>query len=342
VKRKYFIEQFLSEEYMHGGITCVDAEKVLVSKKFESILFPFHYSYSFKAKISRLYFLLKTFFVVRRGSIVVFISPVYAKMNRLLVNLLARKKGIQLICFIADINGIKDGDDAVLQKEISFFKQFRYFIVHNEKMSEWIYKNISANAVTTTVEFFDFFTKPVILEREFSFDIVFAGNLEKSPFLEDLHLLSANNTLLHFHLYGPGKTEAMISQKNVTYHGVERPYDLPAKLTGSFGLLWDGESIDKPGGSLGHYMQFISHHKLSLYILSKLPIIVPATAASAPLIEKYKIGFAIDNLHEIEARIKKISPDEFTQMQMNMYSLAEKISRGECLGNAIDEIMKQL
>jgi hypothetical protein len=342
VKGKYFIEQFLSEEYVHGGITCVDAEKVLIAKEFESILFPYHYSYSVKAKITRLFFLLKTFFSVRRGSTVVFISPVYAKMNKLLVNWLTGKKGVQLICFIADINGIKDGDGEVLKREISFFKQFRYFIVHNEKMKEWVYQNISADALTTTVEFFDFFTKPVILKRDISFDIVFAGNLGKSTFLEDLHLLHMKSPLLRFHLYGPGKTDAMTDQGNVTYHGVEKPYDLPAKLTGSFGLLWDGDAIDKPGGSLGHYMQYISHHKLSLYILSKLPIIVPAAAASAPLIEKYKIGFAIENLYEIENKIKEISPDEFQQMQVNMHPLAEKISRGECLGTALDKMMKSL
>ena len=89
-------------------------------------------------------------------------------------------------------------------------------------------------------------------------------------------------------------------------------------------------------------MQYITHHKLSLYIISKLPIIVPATAASAPLIAKYNIGFAINNLFEIEDKIKRLSVEEYRQMQLNMDPLAEKISKGQCLGNAIDEIMKRL
>lgn len=340
MKGKYFIEQFLAEEYMHGGITCVDAEKVLLTKGFESILFPYHHSFSLKAKFSRLFFLLKIFFTIKRGSVIVFISPVYATMSRLLLNLLRRMNKIEFVCFIADINGIKDGDERVLDKEIRFFQRFRYFIVHNEKMKEWVYKNVPAGSVAATVEFFDFLTMPVTFQRDPSFDIVFAGNLEKSSFLEELHLLNANNSLLHFHLYGPGQTAAMLAQKNVTYHGVEKPYELPNKLTGSFGLLWDGNRIDKPGGSLGHYMQFISHHKLSLYILSKMPVIVPATAASAPLIEKYKIGFAVNNLYEIEDKIKNLPADEYLQMQKNMKPLAEKISKGECLGNAIDEVMR--
>jgi hypothetical protein len=258
----------------------------------------------------------------------------------MLLRLLVRKKDIQLICFIADIDGIKDGDNKLLQKEIKFFRHFRYFIVHNKKMKEWLHRNVSADCTAASIEFFDFLTKPLTIQRDTSFDIVFAGNLKISSFLEELHLLNVNNSLLHFHLFGLGQTDFMLAQKNITWHGVEKPYELPAKLRGSFGLLWDGDSIDKPAGNLGNYMQYISHHKLSLYIVSKLPVIVAAAAASAPLIEKYKIGFTLNNLYETEDKIKNLSLAEYRQMQSNMGPLAEKISKGECLGNAIDEIMK--
>ena len=129
-------------------------------------------------------------------------------------------------------------------------------------------------------------------DRALSRDIVFAGNLEKSVFLEKLGELASPGNGLHFYLYGPGCTEKMRSQENATWMGIEKPYDLPAKLKGSFGLLWDGESIGEPGGSLGDYMRYISHHKLSLYILSGLPLIVPEIAGSATMVEKYKIGIS--------------------------------------------------
>jgi hypothetical protein len=340
VGKKYFIQQYMQEEYLHGGVGGVDAEKILLAKGFEAVYFPYHTSFSWWAKTRRFGFLVKMFFTVRQGAAVVFLFPVYARMNKLLLTLLRKKRGIRIICFIADINGIKDGNKQLLANEINYFRQFRYFIVHNEKMKEWLLREVCADCSAAAIEFFDFITKPVTLQEDISFNIVFAGNLEKSSFLEKLHLLSSNNSLLHFHLYGEGQTNTILAQKNVTYHGVEKPYDLPAKLKGSFGLLWDGDAIDKPGGSLGHYMQYITHHKLSLYILSKLPIIVPATAASAPLIEKYKIGFAINNLYEIEDKIKKLPVAEYQQMQNNMQPLADRISKGECLGNAIDELMK--
>jgi hypothetical protein len=338
--KKYFIQQYTQEEYMHGGIGGTDAEKILLAKGFEPVFFPYHNSFSFWAKISRLFFLLKMFSRIKKGSAVIFLFPVYAKMNKLLLKRLVKKGNVQLICLIADINGLKDGDEKLLQKEIEFFKQFNFFIAHNEKMKQWLHQQVAPGCVVSSIDFFDFLTAPITFERSISFDIVFAGNLEKSKFLEELYLLNKEYPDLHFHLYGQGQTDTMLAQKNVTYHGAEKPYELPAKLKGSFGLLWDGDSINKPGGSLGHYMQYISHHKLSLYILSKLPVIVPATAASAPLIEKYRIGFAVNNLYEIEDKIKNISADEYRQMQTNMEPLAERISKGKCLGDAIDEIIK--
>lgn len=339
MKKKYFIQQYTQQEYLHGGVGYVDAEKILLFKGFESISFPYHYNFSWKAKISRFFFLLKTIDAIKKDSVIVFLFPVYAKMNNLLLRLL-RLKNVQCICIIADIDGIKDGDKKLLKKEITIFRKYRYCIVHNEKMKKWILENVSAGCTTASIDFFDFLAKPFAGERHPSFDIVFAGNLEKSSFLEKLYLLNTNGSFLHFHLYGPGQTEFMAEQKNVTWHGIEKPYELPEKLKGSFGLLWDGDSIDKPGGSLGYYMQYISHHKLSLYILSRLPIIAPVTAASAPLIEKYNIGFTVNSLYEIEEKIKKLSNAEYRQMQLNMQPLAEKISKGEYLSNALDEIMK--
>lgn len=337
--KKYFIQQFLGQDFVHGGIGCVDAERVLLQKGFRPILFPYQHSFSFKAKLSRSFFLLKTFFNIGKGSIVVFLFPTYARMTGVLLGWLRRKKGVKLVCYIADINGIKDGDEKLLEKEIQFFRRFQHFIVHNDKMKTWVEKNVSPKAHTQSIEFFDFLAQPVIRQRELSFNIVFAGNLEKSAFLKELHLLESTHPSLHFHLYGPGYASGLMTPKNITYHGTVKPYELPAQLNGSFGLLWDGDKISTPHGSLGHYMQFISHHKLSLYILSKLPIIVPAIAASAPLIAKYKIGFAVHDLTEIEEKIKNLSAADYWQMQMNMRELAEKISQGECLGNVLDRLL---
>lgn len=327
---RYFIRQYSQLEYRHGGIGYADAERILEKEGFVPVTFPHHHDFSFIAKINRFFYYTRQLLSIKKNSTLVFLFPPYARLTTLLVNRLL-KKGVKCICFIADINGIKDGDNAELAKEIGFLKQFRHFIVHNEKMKDWLKENVPESQAAS-IEFFDFLASPAISQPVFSQEIVFAGNLEKSVFLEQLSRLPGT---LHFHLYGTGQTTSMLAQKNVTWHGVEDPYVLPGKINGSFGLLWDGDAIDKPGGSLGNYMQYISHHKLSLYILSGLPLIVPASAASAPLVEKYKIGICINNLFEIEDKVNAISATEYRTMQENMQPLAERISRGEGLRKAM-------
>ncbi len=340
--KKYFLQQFLQNDYFHGGIGCVDAEKVLLANGYQPVLFPHQRNFSFKAKLGRALFLAEVFFSITKPATIVFIFPSYGRMDKWLICLLNKKKNTRMVCLIADIDGLKDGNPDLLNKEIRFFQHFRYFIVHNERMQQWLKTKIPESK-SGIIEFFDFLTKPLVLQRQISYEIAFAGNLEKSGFLKHLHLLEKESPRLHFHLYGEGITQAMTDQAGVTYHGVSAPYDMPGKLQGSFGLVWDGESIDGTGGgSMGDYMQYISHHKLSLYIVSKLPLIVPASAASAPLIEKYGIGIVVNSLYEIQERISALTTQQYTDMQNNMFELAEKISKGQCLEEALARLSDHL
>lgn len=339
--KKYFIRQYSFLEYMHGGIGFADAEAILEKEGFQPIAFPCHDQFSGRAKLTRLFFLLKTFFSIRGPAIVVFIFPVYAGMAKLLLWLFSLRPGVHIICFIGDIDGIKDGDNTQLEAGIKLLQRYRYFIVHNVAMQQWVEQHIPGSK-TAAINFFDFLAKPFEGQRIFSGDIAFAGNLEKSSFLEKLGKLQSSASATHFFLYGPGCSGQMRLQTNATWAGVEKPYDLPAKINGSFGLLWDGDSIEEPGGSLGNYMQYISHHKLSLYIISGLPVIVTAIAGSAYLVEKYKIGITIRSLYEIEDKIKSITNDQYQQMKKNMQPLAEKISTGGCIKEALQKLMPEI
>lgn len=336
--KKYFIRQYSFLEYMHGGIGFVDVETILLKEGYQPIEFPYHDQFSMKAKFKRLFFLVKTVFSVQGPAVVVFICPVYATLVNVLLRLLSWKPGVRLICFIGDIDGIKDGNKKELKADIKQFQRYHHFIVHNAAMQQWLQQHVPGRNIAV-INFFDFLAKPYDGNRTLSGDIVFAGNLGKSIFLERLGELTSSGPGLHFYLYGPGCTELMHSQKNATWMGIEKPYDLPAKLKGSFGLLWDGDSIGEPGGSLGDYMQYISHHKLSLYILSGLPLIVPEIAGSTVLVEKYKIGISVKSLYEIGDRINSITDDEYQQMKKNMQPLAEKISAGGCIKEALQQLM---
>ena len=336
---KFFIQQYSFIDFFHGGIGCVDAERIMMRRNFQPVLFPDFNSFSIGAKFRRFFYLVKMVFAIKKGDHVVFVFPVYARMNNLLLWLLSFKKNIRIICFVVDIDGIKDGDSELLREEVASFRRYKYFVVPNDGTRDWLQKQVPS-AIISTVEFLDFLAIPFEGDRKKTNQIVFAGNLEKSTFLKRLRPLMEISHNLHFNLFGPGYTNDMGSTPDVSYKGVATPYELPAKLEGSFGLVWDGDSIDMPGGSLGDYMRYISHHKISLYILSGLPVIVPEIAGSAPLVKKYGIGITIKNLYEIEEKINSISEEQYQQMRQNMKPLAKKIANGERLGDALDELMK--
>jgi hypothetical protein len=337
--KKYFIRQYSFTAYRHGGVGYADAEAVLEKEGYLPIVFPCHEQFSVQAKLRRLFFLIKTLLSIRGPAIVVFIFPAYAGMTRLLLSLLRLRPQINIVCFIGDIDGIKDGNKQVLASEIKLLQRYNYFIAHNDAMVDWIRQHIQG-AKAAALNFFDFLAKPFEGNRELTGEIVFAGNLEKSIFLQDLKRLQSPE--LQFLLYGPGCNDTVCAQQNVTWLGLEHPHQLPGKIRGSFGLVWDGDSIDEPRGSLGNYMRYISHHKLSLYILSGLPVIVPAMAGTAPLVTQYNIGITIKNLHEAEDEIKKITPEKYAQMKKNMQPLAQKISTGGCIKEALEKLMQEI
>lgn len=330
--KKFFIQEQANATFLHGGVGIVDAEKILIAEGYQPLRFPYHFSFSFIAKVARLFYLMKLAMNIPNSSVVVFIFPMHARMNRMLIDLLRRKRDVKIICFIADIDGLKDGNDILLEKEIRYLKKFRQFIVHNEAMKEWLENSMGEKKVAM-IEFFDFLAKPLQPQRSKSYTLVFAGNLSKSGFLSRVEALP-----LKFSLYGQPVSREMIEQTNVDYKGVYDPYELPSMLEGSFGLVWDGESAEGMGGSLGYYMQYISHHKLSLYILAGLPVITSCHAGSAQLVKKYGIGFCVDDLRDVKSMIDDISEEQYQAMIFNMKLLAKRISEGGCLKKALAEL----
>lgn len=337
MQKKYFIQQYIQQEYLHGGIGLTDAERILLSEGYTPILFPHQQNFSLPAKISRLFYLFKIVFQIQTGAEVVFLFPMYAKMVQLLVRLLSLRKNIRLICFITDIDGLRDGDQQKMRKETVQLQRYSFFIVHTQAMGKWI-KQLVPDSVFSILEFFDYLANLCSITSLSKYKIIYAGNLAKSNFLEKLYLLKQQSPELQFNLYGSGLSDTARKQGNVKYYGVSAPDVIMSKLKGSFGLVWDGENIDSCTGSYGEYLRYNSQHKLSLYIACTLPVIVWKDAATAILVEKYKIGFAVNNLYEIEERIRSLSEEEYREMQKNMQPLAQKICTGGCLKDALAEL----
>ena len=76
--------------------------------------------------------------------------------------------------------------------------------------------------------------------------------------------------------------------------------------------------------------------------MAGIPLIVPATSASAILVKQYGIGCTINRLSDIDEVIKNISDSAYQQMVDNTRPLAELLSRGYFLQRALTELEQKV
>lgn len=173
---------------------------------------------------------------------------------------------------------------------------------------------------------------PNAQKRHYSKEVVFAGNLDKSGFL---HKGSAPEGGVLLNVYGKEPETEMDSNWQV-YKGKFEAGDI-SSIEGSWGLVWDGESIDCLSGKMGEYLKYNYPHKTSLYVCAGLPVIVPRSSAVANIVLQENIGIAISSISDISEEIEKVSEKEYCQMCANLKTIAKKLACGGFLMEAIDK-----
>ncbi len=319
----YYIKEFGApgaQQLFQGQI-----ETLFDKNKFLPVQYP-------KGAFSKLIFLIKFFFKVRKGDILFFIHPLYARTNQLILNISLFKK-CTVVCIVSDINSLRNVDMQV-DKEISYWARIRYFIFQNDRMKSFAEMKVG-NKDSVNIQLFDLlFTSPEV-KRNNSNEIVFAGNTSKCPFIKDLFRI----TDVQWNIY---------SGNDVQRHQNVNPVLLSNEVTdrqllaGSYGLVWEGESITDISNFNGQYLKWVSPLKLSNYLLSSLPIIIHEDAAMAEFVVQNKIGFCVSSLFEIGEKIKLIPEADYQQMVENARRFSIQISCGYYTQKAIEGILEKI
>ena len=331
-----------------------DAEKILTKMSFK----PFEIKTLNRIKESKL---LKIFqyigyyknFLIWKSTIkklkendIVIIQ--YPLINTILffkkILILLNKKKVKSIALIHDLDSLRLTEVGGFRKKRSDYedqevlKLFTNIISHNEKMTEILTKFNVERKNIVELSLFDYITdgKIDMKNRGCEKPIIIAGNLSsfKARFLKDLYKLKGVN----FNLYGKGLDIEISS--NIKYKGSYLPSELCKNLCGSFGLVWDGNSIDELEGSFGAYMKYNNPHKLSLYLASKLPVIVSKESALSRFVLENGVGIAVESLKDLEKEIKKIDENKYAAMMKNVNKISNKIRNGIYLEKAINTIIK--
>lgn len=247
---------------------------------------------------------------------------------------LRQKKNVKVIFVIHDIDQLRTGsEDRTLKKMLLVADKI---ILHNKRMIDYIEKMGVDSDRLVNLQIFDYLlsnyqeVKPSVFDKS----VTIAGNLDatKARYIKDLKKLN-----VRFNLYGSGYKPS--NSSNIIYHGTLAPNDVPFSLNEGFGLVWDGESIESCTGLVGNYLRYNNPHKLSLYIASKLPVIIWSEAAEADFVKKYDIGYTVNSLTEIPQLLNELDEEKYNQMVNNVVKIGKKITKGEFMQIALEKAL---
>lgn len=256
---------------------------------------------------------------------------VYEKFYPLIIKTM--HTGDVTIAVIHDLLALQnDLNGEILQNEVDFLNHFKYVVVPNSSMQKLLTEN-SCKVQLINMEIYDYLhdNARAIKNAEFTNTVCFAGNLQKSLFLQHLDEI----TNIHFLLYG--KDGDHLAKANAEYKGCLPADDLVYLLEGDYGLVWDGDSLDECSGTVGRYLLYNSPHKLSSYVAAGKPVITWDKAAISEYVKQHNIGIVVSSLKELESIELR---EHFEEYKKNVLKLKSKLATGYYLENALNEIFK--
>lgn len=247
-------------------------------------------------------------------------------------------KNIKIVSIVHDLDGLREKDENLLRKEIKNLKKSKYIISHNEKMTNFlIEKGIDKNKIKN-LEIFDYIldknNREINLKK--SSDICFAGNLEKSLFIYKLKKIKN----VKIDIFGINYQEEK-NQGDFNYCGAYPPDEIHKKLSGRYGLIWDGDSLKECNGLYGEYLKYNNPHKFSLYVAAGIPVVTWKKAAIAEFIDKENLGITVNSLYDLEKVLLNLTNEEYEEKVKNILKLRKKIINGEMLTKLIQEILEE-
>ncbi len=244
----------------------------------------------------------------------------------------ARRRGVRIVLLIHDLDTLRGGkkENKSLPKEMRLFleektllKEADRIIVHNDRMKAALAEIGVDQRKMRSLGIFDYLAPDgLFAEADRKGPVVIAGTLRRHKAAYAYHLPSGSR----FRLYGVGYEGG--EQPNVEYKGSFPPDELPGAISGSFGLVWDGDTAATCGGAYGAYLRINNPHKASLYLAAGLPVLIWKEAALAPFMEQHRCGLAIGSLDEIPALLEGLTDDAYEELLAGARRVSAKLRSG--------------
>lgn len=279
---------------------------------------------------------VRAFYRMRQGDLLLVQYPYFPVKGygvaRLALHLL-RWKGVKTAALVHDLDSLRRiGGSAARGSDQLLLPGFEALIVHSQRMESYL-RTVGVTCPMILMEAFDCLSEGEIPVREKSRMVAIAGNLaaDKSGYLKDI-----GKVPLEWQLYGtnwPGSGSTRIE-----YHGEIAPEKLPETISGAFGIVWDGDSLDGLTGLYGAYALLNSPHKLSTYLAGGLPVIVAKNAAAADFVAREQVGVALNSLRELPELIRTMPEEDYQRYAANARRVGAQLRAGENTKRALRKL----
>ena len=250
-----------------------------------------------------------------------------------------KKKNIKIIGIVHDINIVRGNPTEYDFRQYKVLKEVPdVLIVHNMYMVKMLADRGFDSDRLVKLEIFDYLI-PDYKEIKESDGIVIAGNLMESKAGYVYQINKINNVT--FNLFG-ANYNAKKPFDNINYFGAFLPDELIKNLTGKYGLVWDGDSVETCSGGKGEYLKINNPHKLSLYLAVGLPVIIWDEAAEADFVLRENVGFTVRSLYDLPGKMSDISNNNYEIMKKNAEKVGARLRNGEYLTRALKKAEEKI
>lgn len=238
----------------------------------------------------------------------------------------ARKRGAIIIFIIHDLQSLRFNKKQA--KELMMLNLADLLYIHTENMDTYL-KGIGCISQTRIMHLFDYYSNdpmPPTYQEEREV-VVFAGNLEKSLFLP---IVDSSPSALGYKLRLYGKLDRLtFMHPDIEYRG-SFSAEHTGVVQGGWGLLWDGDSIETCKGEMGNYLRYNSSHKISLYLVQGMPLILWKESSLAKWASNEGIAVLVSSLEDIPNSIR-ISEDKYYNLAKNARRVGLLLRKGAFL-----------
>ena len=246
----------------------------------------------------------------------------------------------QVIVIVHDLLGLRKQDEKEDEKEIRYLNNFNYLIIHNEAMKKYLIEKGISEKKLYLLELFDYCCeKGDRIQNKFDenkMTVAYVGTLEKEkcPFI---YQLKEDKMNFNMNLYGKGNEK--LENHKMIYKGSKDSAELPNKIEGNIGLVWDGNFDESDEyETYKNYTRYNNPHKLSCYIAAGLPVIVWRKSAVADFVKKYNIGYTISNIYDIN----NLNFQDYEEKKKNVEELSNKVREGYFTKKVIKKILEDM